>query len=249
MASEIARNEILYETFVIQRRHRDGQGLPKGESHRPNGPIASNKSPPGQPLSQSWQKLLETRALGTRVPGPTACFMKIASYCSSLVVPFVAACSSTPAATVQLPPSLAIATIAVAGTSSDNTWTVSNPIQPELGCNGAPLIVAIVPVPINSVIDDFSLVVPGACGAAVSCGWIVLRVDPGSANEIYVPTWTSPITVEEAIEPGPHTFSIELHDASDQILLYSDGNPVGGQVTVQFVQSSNCPVVSDHDAG
>ena len=175
--------------------------------------------------------------------------MKIASYCSSLVMPLVVACSSTSAATVQLPPSLAIATIAVAGTSSDNTWTVSNPIQPDLGCNGAPLIVAIVPVPINSVIDDFSLAVPDNCGDAVSCGWIVLRIDPGSANEIAIPTWTSPITVEKAIGPGPHTLSIELHNASDETLFYSDGNPVGGQVTVQFVQSSDCSVASDHDAG
>ena len=176
--------------------------------------------------------------------------MKIASHCSSLVVPFVVACSSASApATVQLPPSLSIASIAVAGTSSDNTWTANNPIQPEIGCSGAPLIVAIAPAPINSALDEFTLAVPGNCSTAVSCGWLVLRVDPGSANEITIPTWASPITVEEAVEPGSHTFSIELHNASDQILLYSSGNPVGGQVTVQFVQSSNCPVASNHDAG
>jgi len=175
--------------------------------------------------------------------------MKIVSYCSSLVLPFVVACSSTPAATVQVPPSLSIAAIAVAGTSSDNTWTTSNQIQPELGCSDAPVIVTIVPVPINSVIDEFSLAVPDSCGSAVSCGWLVLRIDPGSANEIDISAWTSPITVDEAIGPGPHTFSIELHDASDQILLASDGSPVGEQVSVQFVQSSDCPVASDQDAG
>jgi hypothetical protein len=177
--------------------------------------------------------------------------MKIASYSLNWIMLFFVACSSaSPPPQVQLPPSLSIASIGVAGTASDNTWSPDNPIRPVLGCSGNPLIVTIEPEPVQSTtggftLDGFTLDVPGNCVSATSCGWLVLRID----NEIVIAASTVPITVDDPIEPGSHTFSLELHDASDRLVKGSDNAPVGGQVTVEFIRPGECPDSKDRDAG
>ena len=175
--------------------------------------------------------------------------MKIALYSLYLFLPFAVACStSTPPASVELPSQLSIASIAVAGTGPENRWTAQDPIQPKLGCGNAPLIVTVTPELIDSVIDNFTLAVPGSCGTTVSCGWLKLRVDPGNANEIDIATWMTVIPVDDAITAGSHTFRIELHDENDNVLLNGSGTPVGDQVEVEFLQPDACPV-SNGDAG
>lgn len=165
----------------------------------------------------------------------------------------IACTSSTTSSPVPPPSDLSIVSIHVAGTAEDNTWVAQSPIPMQLGCNSNPLIVEISPAPeppysINSTIDGFQIAVPGGCVSLQSCGWFVLRVDPGQEDSITLPTSTTPITVDDAINAGTHTFSIELHDAYDQILLGSDNTPIGEQVSVEFVAPDSC-TTTEVDAG
>ncbi len=188
--------------------------------------------------------------------------MKPLAYLTSPVIAFLAACSSsTPPATVQLPDSLTFASIAVAGSNGTvtycgaaaaNTWTRSDKISLTLSCDNAPLIVKTAPTPTDSAIDNFTLAVPGGCGSLVSCGWLVLRVDPGTAAEIDVATWEQNLactTVYGVTQPGEHEFALELHDASDNALHTSKGNVYWDQQIVDFLESSNCSTTVITDAG
>jgi len=175
--------------------------------------------------------------------------MKNAAFSLSPLLLSAIACSTsaTPTAAVA-PPDLSIASIHVAGTAQDNTWLAESPIGLKLGCKSNPIIVAISPAPQDSYINGFQIAVPGGCDSVQSCGWFVLRVDPGQADSIAVPTRITPITVDDAVEAGTHTFSIELHDYYDQILLGSDNTPIGEQVSVEFLAPDSCST-TEVDAG
>ena len=181
--------------------------------------------------------------------------MKLLAYLPSPVIVALLACSSsTPPISVQLPSSLKIASITVAGSDAANTWTPENSgVSLTLSCNNAPLIVKTDPETIDSAIDGFTLAVPGNCGGLVSCGWIVLLVDPGTPAEIDLATWEPgirpSITVDGVIQPGEHVFALELHDASDNVLHDPNGNTFWDEVTVSLVSSPDCPPASTGDAG
>jgi len=161
----------------------------------------------------------------------------------------IACTSASPPPAPAPPPDLSIASVHVAGTPEGNTWTAQNPIPLTLGCTSNPLLVGISPAPDqNSSIGGYQIAVPGGCSNTESCGWFVLRMDPGTDDEIGIPTWTTPITVDAGLEPGTHTLLIELHDAYDRIVLQSDGTPYGEQLSLDFVAAESCPSV-ESDAG
>lgn len=176
--------------------------------------------------------------------------MKNAAYSSTPVLLSIVACTSaSPPAAVAPPPDLAIASIHVAGTPADNTWTSQSPVELALGCNDNPLIVRVTPEPDGtSYINGFQIASPGNCSNTSSCGWFVLRVDPGQNNEIAVPTWTTPITVVGDVEPGTHVVSLELHDWSDRVWLGSDNTPIGDSASVVFTAPIACQP-TEGDAG
>lgn len=176
--------------------------------------------------------------------------MKPTPYLLSLLVGF--ACStSTPPATVQLPNSLKIASITVAGTPEANTWTRDNPINLTLSCvPGVPLIVDIDPKIIDSALDSvFTLQAPGNCGSLVSCGWLELRVVPSDGAEIDVATDSAPITVNGIDRPGTYDIELELHDASDNVLHWPNGDVVGDKATVNLSEPTDCAASNEADAG
>jgi hypothetical protein len=179
--------------------------------------------------------------------------MKNAATSISPILLCAFACTSSTTSSPAPPSDLSIVSIHVAGTAESNTWLAQSPIPLQVGCNSNPVIVEISPAPeppysINSTINGFQIAVPGSCVSLQSCGWFVLRVDSGQDDSIAVPTSTTPITVNDAINVGTHTVSIELHDAYDQLLLGSDNTPIGEQVSVEFVASDSCSA-TDADAG
>jgi len=164
-------------------------------------------------------------------------------------------CGSTTApATVELPKSLNIAAITVAGSS--DSWTPVNPVTLSHSCvTGAPLLVSIAPQPLldtatnTSTIDNFTLAVPGNCGTNISCGWLRLHVTPTVGEELDLSSATSPITVNGLSQAGSATFILELHDSYDFPFKGSDGNPFGDEATVDFTEPSGCPAPNTGDAG
>jgi hypothetical protein len=165
-----------------------------------------------------------------------------ATLLSSVFLAVIACTSAAPPAPPAPPPDLSIGYVHVAGSADENTWTVQNPIPLRLGCANNPIIVGVSPIPdVTSTINGFQIAVPGGCSDTDSCGWFVLRVDPGTPDEIVIPTWKSPITVDDVMEPGTHVISIELHDAYDRILLQGDSRPFGEQVSLEFAAPDDCP--------
>jgi len=161
------------------------------------------------------------------------------------------ACStSTTPVQVQLPSSLSIASITVAGTPQSNTWTPDNSIAPSLSCaSGAPLIVDIAPQVTASAIEGFTLETPGNCGSLVSCGWLKLSVTPSDGTAIEVATALTPISVDGVDQPGSYSFTLELHDASDNVLHRPDGSVVGDQEDIDFTEPTDCSSSNPGDAG
>ena len=157
---------------------------------------------------------------------------------------------STPPAVVQLPDSLKIASITVAGSPPGNTWTPDNPTGVTLSCAAsAPLLVDIDPKINEAAIDNFTLAAPGNCGTLTSCGWLVLRVVTSDGSEVDIATASSPITVTGVAQPGSYDFTIELHDASDAVLHRADGTLVGDEVSVELLPPGECPTDGQGDAG
>ncbi len=178
--------------------------------------------------------------------------MKPSAILTNSALALLFACSSsTPAASVQLPNSLKIASITVAGTTDDNAWTRENPIPSlTLSCSSAaPLIVDIDPKVSDSAIDAFTLEAPNNCGTLTSCGWLVLRVVASDGTEVDIATASSPITVNGVTQPGTYDFVLELHDASDAVLHRADGAAVGDTVSVELLAPDNCPASGQGDAG
>ena len=182
---------------------------------------------------------------------------KAAKFWSITFAAFVVSigCASTTApATVELPKSLNIAAITVAGSS--DSWTPVNPVTLSHSCvTGAPLLVSIAPQPLldtatnTSTIDNFTLAVPGDCSTSISCGWLRLRVTPTVGEELDLSSATSPITVNGLSHAGSATFVLELHDDYDLPFKGSDGKPFGDEATVDFTEPSDCPVPNTGDAG
>lgn len=171
----------------------------------------------------------------------------------ALVLQLGCSTTTTPA-TLQLPKSLNIASIAVAGQAEG--WTPDHQVTIPLPCNPkAPLLVGISPQPLidtstnTSSIDNFTLTVPGDCGSLLSCGWLVLRALPPDEASFSVPAATSPITVSGITQPGIVTFQLELHDAGDSVLKDPNGNPFGDEVAVEFTDPWDCPLSEAADAG
>lgn len=178
--------------------------------------------------------------------------MKPSAILTSSVLAFLFACSnSTPTASVQLPNSLKIASITVAGTPESNTWTGENSIPGiSLSCTpGAPLIIDIDPKVSDAAIDGFTLAAPGNCGTLISCGWLVLRVVASDGTEVNIATASSPITIEGVTQPGSYDIKLELHDAADTVLHWADGSVVGDEVSVELLAPDNCPASGQGDAG
>jgi hypothetical protein len=176
--------------------------------------------------------------------------MKNTAYSATPVLLSLVACTSvTPPAAVAPPPDLAIASVHVAGTPAENTWTPQAPVQLALGCDHNPLLVQVTPEPDgSSYINGFQIAPPGDCSNTSSCGWFVLRVDPGQSSENTVPTWLTPITADGALEPGVHVMTLELHDWSDHAWLGSDNTPLGDTVNIEFLAPILCPT-EQGDAG
>lgn len=178
--------------------------------------------------------------------------MKPVTYFSYLLLVVLTACSNNAApVSVQLPGALNIASIAVAGSTSGDFWSPANQTPLTLSCNDAPLIVKTDPEPdpASPAIDSFTLAEPGGCVNLPSCGWLVLRVDPGEASAVSVATRTSPITVEGVTAPGSHVFDLELHDASDSALRAPNGTLLWDEVTVEFLEQASCLTSGPVDAG
>ncbi len=167
---------------------------------------------------------------------------------SPFVLSVIACTSAAPPAPAPPPPELTLASLHVAGTPAENTWTAQNPIQLTLGCANNPLIVELSPAPVQGSIDGFEIAVPGGCSNTASCGWFVLRIDAGEEDEIVIPSRSGWITVDEPLDPGTHTVSIELHDAYDRVFLQSDNTPIGDQISLDLVAPASCQD-SDLDAG
>jgi hypothetical protein len=159
--------------------------------------------------------------------------------------------TSTPPAEVHLPESLSIASIGVAGTPESNAWSRDNPISNlSLSCNNAPLVVETDPKAADMAKVGFVLDVAGKCGTQVSCGWLVLRVASNDAGgELDIASATTPMVLQGVNQSGSYTFSLELHDASDNILHTSDGKVLGQEVTIDLIQPSSCPATGAVDAG
>ena len=170
---------------------------------------------------------------------------------ASLAVAVIIGCANNSAPVqVQLPSSLSIASISVAGTPESNTWTPDNGANSlTLSCDKAPLVIEIDPKPADSTIDGFSLAVAGNCGTLVSCGWLVLRVVSDDGTKLEIASATSPMTVVGVNESGSYTFSVELHDAFDNTLHASDGSILGTEVQIDLLQPPSCPAVNVGDAG
>jgi len=178
--------------------------------------------------------------------------MKTSASLSILAILLQMGCSSTtPPATVQLPNSLKIASIQVAG--STHSWTPANTAALPLPCSATtPILVQTNPAPdaTTSTIDNFTITVPGDCGTLVSCGWFKLRVVPTEGSEIDVATAVSPITVSGITQAGFYDFALELHDASDAVFMGDDGSPFGDRVPgVEFTAPPECPTPGPGDAG
>ena len=158
-------------------------------------------------------------------------------------------CSSNSApAEIQLPKSLSIASIGVAG-SPESTWTPEDTKSLTLSCDNAPLVVATDPQAVDLAKDGFTLAVAGNCGTLISCGWLVLRVVSTNGTELDIAAASSPITVVGVSQPGSYTFTLELHDASDNTLRGSDGKVLGQEVQIDLLQPSSCPAANGGDAG
>ncbi len=168
----------------------------------------------------------------------------------SAVAMIIGCANNSAPAQVQLPPSLNIASIGVAGTPDSNTWTPDNAAKSlTLSCDKAPLVIGIDPKPVDSTIDGFTLAVAGNCGTLISCGWLVVRVVSNDGTELAIASATSPMTVIGISEPGSYTFSLELHDANDNTLHASDGTVLGKEVQIDLLQPPSCPAANSGDAG
>ena len=176
--------------------------------------------------------------------------MKRLTILAGPAVAVVIGCSNNSVpAQIQLPPSLSIASIGVAGTPESSAWTPDNQTSLTLSCDNAPLVVETDPKAADLAKDGFALAVAGNCGTQISCGWLVLRVVTTNGTESEIATASSPITILGISRPGAYTFSLELHDAFDNTLHGTDGKVLGKEEAIELLQPPSCPAANAGDAG